>query len=48
MLSQTACMEAVAEKIRQYRPQNIVAAPVMYAQNGSLLMDREAVVSLEM
>lgn len=46
MLSQTACMEAVAGKIRQYRPQNIVIDPVMYAKNGSPLMDREAVGTL--
>lgn len=46
MLSQMACMEAVAGKIRQYRPQNIVVDPVMYAKNGSPLMDREAVGTL--
>ncbi len=46
MLSSAACMEAVAEKIRQYRPQNIVVDPVMYAKNGSPLMDMKAVGTL--
>ena len=29
MLSQPPCMEAVAEKLREYRPQNVVIDPVM-------------------
>ena len=34
MLSQPPCMEAVAEKLRQYRPKHVVIDPVMYAKNG--------------
>ena len=32
-------MEAVAEKLRQYRPKHVVIDPVMYAKNGCPLMD---------
>ena len=39
MLSQPPCMEAVAEKLRQYRPKHVVIDPVMYAKNGCPLMD---------
>ena len=39
MLSQPPCMDAVAEKLREYRPQNVVIDPVMYAKNGCPLMD---------
>jgi len=39
MLSTPACMEAVAGKLRQYKPKNVVIDPVMYAKNGSPLMD---------
>ena len=42
MLSTPACMRAVAGKLRQYKPQNIVIDPVMYAKNGSALMDPNA------
>lgn len=46
MLSTPACMEAVAEKLREFRPKNIVVDPVMYAKNGSALMNPEAVDTL--
>ncbi|MDE5803354.1 MAG: bifunctional hydroxymethylpyrimidine kinase/phosphomethylpyrimidine kinase [Lachnospiraceae bacterium] len=46
MLSSVACMEAAVGKIKQYRPKNIVVDPVMYAKNGSPLMDGEAVGTL--
>ncbi|MDR3254552.1 MAG: bifunctional hydroxymethylpyrimidine kinase/phosphomethylpyrimidine kinase [Synergistaceae bacterium] len=39
MLSCAETMEAVAEKLREYRPPWIVADPVMYAKNGDPLMD---------
>ncbi len=39
MLSQPPCMEAVAEKLRQYHPEHVVIDPVMYAKNGCPLMD---------
>ena len=34
MLSQPPCMAAVAGKLRQYHPANLVIDPVMYAKNG--------------
>ncbi|MDR1376967.1 MAG: bifunctional hydroxymethylpyrimidine kinase/phosphomethylpyrimidine kinase [Synergistaceae bacterium] len=46
MLSSVACMEAVAGKLRQYKPQNVVIDPVMYAKNGSPLMDPHAIDAL--
>lgn len=46
MLSTPACMEAVAEKLRQYNPQNVVIDPVMYAKNGCPLMEPAAVDTL--
>lgn len=46
MLSSAECMESVAEKMGQYRPENIVIDPVMYAKNGCPLMDRKAVSTL--
>jgi len=39
MLSTPACMRAVAGKLRQYKPKNVVVDPVMYAKNGSPLME---------
>jgi hydroxymethylpyrimidine/phosphomethylpyrimidine kinase len=42
MLSTPACMKAVAGKLRQYKPKNVVIDPVMYAKNGSPLMDPNA------
>lgn len=46
MLSTPACMRAVAEKLREYRPANVVIDPVMYAKNGCPLMDPDAVGTL--
>ena len=46
MLSTPACMEAVAEKLRQYKPHNVIVDPVMYAKNGCPLMEETAVDSL--
>lgn len=46
MLSSPACMEAVAEKLTQYHPANVVIDPVMYAKNGCALMDPSAVDTL--
>jgi hydroxymethylpyrimidine/phosphomethylpyrimidine kinase len=42
MLSGSACMEAVARKLRQYRTQNIVIDPVMEAKGGCALMQPES------
>jgi len=38
MLSTPACMKAVAGKLGEYNPKNVVIDPVMYAKNGSPLM----------
>ncbi|BAL00292.1 phosphomethylpyrimidine kinase [Oscillibacter valericigenes Sjm18-20] len=46
MLSTPPCMNAVAEKLRQYQPKNIVIDPVMYAKNGCPLMEPTAVDTL--
>ena len=46
MLSTPACMEAVAGKLRQYRPAHIVVDPVMYAKNGSPLMQESSIDTL--
>ncbi len=46
MLSSVECMDAVARKMRQYRPGHVVVDPVMYAKNGCPLMDMEAVETL--
>ena len=46
MLSTPRCMEAVAEKLRYYRPGNVVIDPVMYAKNGCPLMEPAAVGAL--
>ncbi|MDR1978428.1 MAG: bifunctional hydroxymethylpyrimidine kinase/phosphomethylpyrimidine kinase [Synergistaceae bacterium] len=46
MLSTVACMEAVAGKLRQYKPKNVVIDPVMYAKNGCPLMDPHAIDAL--
>jgi len=39
MLSQPGSMEAVAAKLRQYAPKNMIIDPVMCAKNGSALMN---------
>ena len=43
MLSHPVLMEAVAGRLRQYRPGNIVIDPVMYAKNGCPLMDPSSI-----
>ncbi len=46
MLSQPACMEAVAGRLNRYAPANIVIDPVMYAKNGCPLMNPDAIDTL--
>ncbi|CDZ24946.1 Thiamine biosynthesis bifunctional protein ThiED [[Clostridium] cellulosi] len=46
MLSQSACMEAVARKLREYKPRNVVIDPVMAAKNGCPLMQPDSVDTL--
>lgn len=46
MLSTEPCMEAVARKLKQYKPNNIVIDPVMYAKNGCPLMDPNSIETL--
>ncbi|MEG6521588.1 bifunctional hydroxymethylpyrimidine kinase/phosphomethylpyrimidine kinase [Desulfotomaculum sp. 1211_IL3151] len=46
MLSTPSCMEAVAERLHHYKPNNIVVDPVMYAKNGYPLMNPDAVNTL--
>lgn len=46
MLSTPECMKAVAAKVKQYTPENVVIDPVMYAKNGCPLMEPTAVSTL--
>lgn len=46
MLSTPQCMRAVAEKLMEYKPANVVIDPVMYAKNGCPLMEPTAVDTL--
>lgn len=46
MLSQVSSMEAVAEKLIEYTPKNVVIDPVMYAKNGCPLMNPDAIDTL--
>lgn len=46
MLSSPECMRAVAAKLREYRPANVVIDPVMYAKNGCPLMEPSAIGTL--
>lgn len=46
MLSQPCCMKAVARKLKEYRPANVVIDPVMYAKNGCPLMDPNSIDTL--
>lgn len=46
MLSTPECMKAVAAKVKQYQPENVVIGPVMYAKNGCPLMEPTAVSTL--
>ena len=46
MLGGRESMIAVAQKLREYRPQHVVIDPVMYAKNGCALMDPGAIDTL--
>ncbi|HBE78330.1 MAG TPA: bifunctional hydroxymethylpyrimidine kinase/phosphomethylpyrimidine kinase [Firmicutes bacterium] len=46
MLSGPRCMEAVAEKLHEYNPSNIIIDPVMIAKNGCPLMNPDAITTL--
>jgi len=46
MLSCRETMLAVAGRLRKWKPGNIVADPVMYAKNGSALMEESAISTL--
>jgi len=46
MLSTPDCMRAVAAKLKDYHPANIVIDPVMYAKNGCPLMQPAAIQTL--
>lgn len=45
LLPSPTCMQAVADKLLQYKPENVVIDPVMYAKNGFALMSPDAVES---
>ncbi len=45
MLSTPQCMEAVAKKLEEYAPENVVVDPVMYAKNGCPLMQPSSVAA---
>lgn len=47
MLSKPCCMGAVAKKLREYKPKNLVIDPVMVAKNGSYLMAPESLDMLK-
>jgi hydroxymethylpyrimidine/phosphomethylpyrimidine kinase len=46
MLSCRETMLAVAKKLRLWKPDNMVVDPVMYAKNGSALMEESAISTL--
>lgn len=46
MLSCSKSMLVVAEKLKQWQPANVVLDPVMYAKNGSPLMDPPSIDTL--
>lgn len=46
MLGCTETMLAVAEKLREWKPRNVVIDPVMYAKNGCALMDPDSIDTL--
>jgi hydroxymethylpyrimidine/phosphomethylpyrimidine kinase len=46
MLSCRQTMLAVAEKLREWRPRNVIIDPVMYAKNGAPLMAEDAISTL--
>lgn len=43
MLSSPKCINAVYQKLLEYKPKNIVVDPVMYAKNGSPLMPESSI-----
>ncbi len=47
MLNDIDTMKAVAEKLNQYKPINVVVDPVMIAKGGHALMQKEALSSLK-
>ena len=46
MLSRREGMLAVARKLREWKPANVVVDPVMYAKNGCALMDPDSIDTL--
>ncbi len=46
MLSGVESMLAVAEKLREWKPKNVVVDPVMYAKNGCALMAPDSIDTL--
>ncbi len=46
MLSGAESMLAVAEKLREWKPKNVVVDPVMYAKNGCALMAPDSINTL--
>lgn len=46
MLSDSICMNTVAEKLLQYKPQYVVVDPVMIAKGGHALMQEDALSTL--
>lgn len=46
MLSKSDCMLAVAKKLREYQPENVVIDPVMLAKNGCPLMQPDSMDTL--
>ncbi|MDE6967568.1 MAG: bifunctional hydroxymethylpyrimidine kinase/phosphomethylpyrimidine kinase [Clostridia bacterium] len=46
MLSSPECINAVYEKLLEYKPNNIVVDPVMYAKNGCPLMPESSIAVL--
>ena len=46
MLSQSVSMEAVANKLKEYKPGNVVIDPVMVAKNGCPLMQPDSMETL--
>ena len=47
MVSSTGLIEIIADKLKQYKAQNIVVDPVMVATSGSRLISQEAVDTLK-
>lgn len=47
MVSSSALIETIADRLRQYQAENIVVDPVMVATSGSSLIESDAVVTLK-